>query len=92
MEQGVRLYLDGRTVIEQRIARSVSFERPRFSHGWVIGRPNDVLKLTNYGSFGISHLALWLRELTLTEVCFAYAESKNRDPDALSSVINEFSK
>lgn len=91
--EGTQMYLNGKAVVlHQSRKTNVEFESPRSSRGWSIGRPNDIFKLTNYGNLGISHLALWLRELTKTEIATAYAETTSRDQNKVITLINKLGK
>ena len=74
--KGVHLYLNGSAAKQKAFPKQeVTFVKPEYSHGWSIGRPNEIFKLTKYGSFGIAHLAQWLRELTAVEIRAAFYET-----------------
>ena len=70
------MYLNGSSVQQQQSPRKeVSVAMPKYGQGWSIARPNDILKLTEFGEFGMAHLAQWQRELTAVEIKTAFFET-----------------
>lgn len=93
IDQGIHLYLNGSAAPHQKASKEkVMFERPRSNRGWSIGRPNEIIKLNKYGRLGISHLALWRRELMPIEVVTAYIETTTRDQTKLIEKISDLDK